>query len=47
MFSKIHQDKDAEPVLNDEELKQLRDVVSSEPYSTVSMSREEVFDMLK
>jgi hypothetical protein len=47
LFSKIHQDKDAEPVLNDEELKQLRDVVSSEPYSTVSMSREEVFDMLK
>ncbi|BEJ14710.1 hypothetical protein CspHIS471_0404770 [Cutaneotrichosporon sp. HIS471] len=47
LFSKIHQDRRGLAVLNDSQLKQLREVVNSDAYSTVTMSREEVFQMLK
>ncbi|TXT12310.1 uncharacterized protein COLE_02720 [Cutaneotrichosporon oleaginosum] len=47
LFSKIRQDQHGFAVLNDSQLRQLRDVVSSDKYSTMALSCEEVFQMLK
>ncbi|GMK58975.1 hypothetical protein CspeluHIS016_0604170 [Cutaneotrichosporon spelunceum] len=47
LLGKIQQDRHGPAALNDSQLRQLCEVVHSDAYSTVAMSREEVFQMLK